>query len=55
VLFVVARRGGRVVAAGRGQIKALKVGARPAPYVSFFIGDPAGADISVEAPPTVLQ
>jgi hypothetical protein len=55
VLYAVARRGGRVVAAGRGLIKKSKVGARPAPYVIFFIGDPAGADVTIQAPPTVLQ
>jgi hypothetical protein len=55
VLFAVARRGGQVVAAGRGLIKKAKAGAKPAPYVIFFIGDPAGADVSIEAPPTVLQ
>jgi len=55
VLFAVARRGGQVVAAGRGLIKKAKAGAKPAPYVIFFIGDPAGADVSLEAPPTVLQ
>jgi hypothetical protein len=55
ILFAVARQGGRIVAAGRGQIKALKVEAKPAPYVIYFIGDPAGADVTIQAPPTVLQ
>jgi hypothetical protein len=55
VLFAVARQGGRVVAAGRGIIKKSKVGARPAPYVIFFIGNPAGGTVTIEAPPTVLQ
>jgi hypothetical protein len=55
VLFAVARSGGRVVAAGRGQIKNLKVRARPGSYNIFFIGDPRGAEITVEAPPTVFQ
>ena len=55
VLFAVARQGGRVVAAGRGLIKKAKVGAKPAPYVIFFIGDPAGADVTIQAPPTVFQ
>jgi hypothetical protein len=54
-LFAVARQGGRVVAAGRGAIKKLKVGARPGNYVIFFIGNPAGADVSVEAPPVNLH
>jgi len=55
ILFAVARQGGRIVAAGRGQIKKLKHGAKPAPYVIYFIGDPTGADVTVEAPPTVLK
>jgi hypothetical protein len=54
-LYAVARQGGRVVAAGRGAIKKLKVGAHPGNYVIFFIGNPAGADVSVEAPPVNLQ
>jgi hypothetical protein len=54
-LYAVARQGGRVVAAGRGAIKKLKVGAHPGNYVIFFFGNPAGADISVEAPPVNLQ
>jgi hypothetical protein len=55
VLFAVARQGGRVVAAGRGLIKKSKVGAKPANYVIFFIGNPDGADVTIDAPPTVLQ
>jgi hypothetical protein len=55
ILFAVARSGGRIVAAGRGQIKALKVGARPANYTIYFIGNPVGADVTIQAPPTVLQ
>lgn len=55
ILFAVARRGGRIVAAGRGQIKALKIEAKPANYTIYFIGNPTGAEVSIEAPPTVLQ
>jgi hypothetical protein len=55
ILFAVARSGGRIVAAGRGQIKALKVDARPANYTIYFIGNPVGADVTIQAPPTVLQ
>jgi hypothetical protein len=54
VLFAVARKGGKVVAAGRGQIKKLKAGRR-AKYTIFFIGNPQGAKIDVTAPPTVLK
>ena len=55
ILFAVGRQGGRIVAAGRGQIKALKVGAKPAPYNIYFIGNPAGADVQIQAPPTTLE
>jgi hypothetical protein len=55
ILFAVARQGGRIVAAGRGQIKALKLDAKPAPYVIYFIGNPVGADVTIQAPPTILQ
>jgi hypothetical protein len=54
VIFAVARRGGRVVAAGRAQINRLKAGRR-ARYTIFFIGDPRGARISLAAPPTSLD
>jgi hypothetical protein len=55
ILFAVARQGSRIVAAGRGQIKALKAGAQPANYTIYFIGNPAGADVTIQAPPTVLH
>jgi hypothetical protein len=50
VLFAVARRGGRVVAAGRGQIARLKPGKR-VHYQAFFIGNAHGAHVAVSAPP----
>jgi len=55
ILFAVARQGGRIVAAGRGQIKALKVSAKPAPYNIYFIGNPVGAEVEIQAPPTTLE
>jgi hypothetical protein len=55
ILYAVARQGGKIVAAGKGQIKALKTSAKPGPYKIYFIGDPSGADVTVEAPPTTLQ
>jgi hypothetical protein len=54
VIFGVARRGHRVVAAGRAQIKKLNPG-RHASYSIFFIGNPTGARIEVSAPPSVLR
>jgi hypothetical protein len=53
-VFCVARRGGRVVAAGRGAIAKLAAGAR-ATYHVFLIGNPRGAQLTVDAPPTVLR
>ena len=53
VLYCVARRGDRIVAAGRGGIPRLKARQKRG-YHIFFIGDPRGAKLSVEAPPTVL-
>ena len=50
VVFAVARRGGRVVAAGRGQIPRLKPGKRVR-YQAFFIGNAHGAHVAVSAPP----
>jgi hypothetical protein len=51
VLHGVARRGSRIVAAGRAQVRRVKPGAR-ARFRMFFIGDPKGAELSISAPPT---
>jgi hypothetical protein len=53
-VFAVAERGGRVVAAGRAGIERLKAGGT-ARFKVFWIGNPAGARVSVFAPPTVLS
>jgi hypothetical protein len=55
ILFAVARQGGRIVAAGRGQIKKLKHTAKPSPYVIYFIGDPTGSGVTIQTPPTTLK
>jgi hypothetical protein len=55
VVYAVARSGGKVVAAGRGQFKNLKAGGNPGDYNIFFIGDPRSAELTVTAPPSVLQ
>lgn len=54
VVYAVARRGGDVVAAGRGQIPRLKPGKTVA-YQVFFIGDPTGGELELAVPPTVLR
>jgi hypothetical protein len=55
VLYAIARRGGEIVAAGRGVIDRLKTNGKPANYHIFFIGNPKGTDVTVTAPPTTLQ
>jgi hypothetical protein len=55
-IFAVARKGAKVVAAGRGIIDVLPAaGARPTRFTVFFIGNPKGAKLSFSAPPTVLE
>ncbi len=51
VIYAVAVKGGRPVAAGRAQVNRLKPGKR-ANYQVFFIGNPRGAHLQVAAPPT---
>lgn len=53
LLYAVARQGGRIVAAGRGAIEPLKSKPKPAPYNVYFIGDPAGAELTVTEFPTL--
>ena len=55
VLYAIARKGGKIVAAGRGLIPKLKVGGKTETYHIFFIGNPTGAEISVIAPPVTLE
>jgi hypothetical protein len=52
-VFIVARKGGRIVAAGRAGIEKIKPG-KPAKFTSFFTGDPKGAKLEIFAPPSVL-
>jgi hypothetical protein len=47
LLFVVARSGGKVVAAGRGAIEHMKASTKPLHYDVFFIGNPAGAKLEL--------
>ena len=42
------------MAAGRGQIKKLKVAPQP-PRRHYFIGDPRGADVTIQTPPTTFE
>jgi hypothetical protein len=54
VIYAVARRGGKVVAAGRAGIERLPAH-KGRDFKVFWIGNPAGAKVSVFAPPTVLE
>jgi hypothetical protein len=53
-IYAVARKGDKVVAAGRGQVDRLKAG-KGAKYQVFFIGNPKGAQLTVSAPPTTFE
>jgi hypothetical protein len=58
VISCVARRGGDILAAGRGIVDRLPPAAdtkKPGRFTVFFIGDPKGAPVTCSAPPTVLS
>lgn len=54
VVYGLARKGSKVVAAGRAIVPLVRAGAK-ARYAIFFIGDPRGAALEVTAPPTTLE
>jgi hypothetical protein len=55
-IFCVARKGTKIVAAGRAILDGLPpAGAKPTRFTVFFIGNPKGAKLSFSAPPTVLE
>ncbi len=53
VVYAVARRAGKIVAAGRAGIPEVAAGATM-PFQVYFIGDPKGAQIETSAPPTTF-
>ncbi len=55
VLYAIARKGGKIVAAGRGMVAKLKADGKPETFHIFFIGNPTSADVSVIAPPVNLK
>lgn len=55
LLYAVARKGGRVVAAGRGAIEHLKPERKALKYTIFFIGDPSGADLKLSEFPALTS
>ncbi len=54
VVFALARRAGRIVAAGRAVLPEVPAGSS-VPFQAFFIGDPRGAQLQASAPATVLR
>jgi hypothetical protein len=55
LIYVVARKGGEVVAAGRGAIEHLKPERKALKYTVFFIGDPSGADLKLSEFPALTK
>jgi lipoprotein-anchoring transpeptidase ErfK/SrfK len=53
IVYALARKDGRVVAAGRAVLASLAPGAA-APFQAFFVGSPSGARLQLSAPPTEL-
>jgi hypothetical protein len=53
VVYAIARRSGKVVAAGRSVLTEVPGGAS-IPFQVFFIGDPRGARVQLSAPPATL-
>lgn len=53
LLYAVASKGGKIVAAGRGAIEPFKAKPKPLPYNIYFIGDPSGAEVKVSQFPTL--
>ncbi len=55
LLYVVARKGGEVVAAGRGALDHLKPEAKKVDYTVFFVGDPSGAELTLSEFPALSK
>lgn len=53
-VYATARRGVKIVAAGRAVIAQVPAGAS-APFQLFFIGNPQGAQLELSVPPTTLR
>jgi hypothetical protein len=53
LLYAVATKGGKVVAAGRGAIEPFKSKPKPVPYNIYFIGDPGGAEVTIAKFPSL--
>jgi hypothetical protein len=51
VIFAVARRAGKIVAAGRSVVPSVPPGTKGTRFTVYFVGDPRGATLSLTAPP----
>jgi hypothetical protein len=54
VIFAVARRGTKIVAAGRAVVPSVKRGRKGVRFTLFLVGDPRGARLSLAAPPVTF-
>lgn len=54
VVYLLAHRAGKLVAAGRAVLAEVKPGAS-VPFQAFFVGNPKGAELEASAPPTTTQ
>lgn len=55
LIYVVARKGNEVVAAGRGAIEHLKPELKKLKYTVFFVGDPTGAELKLSEFPALTS
>lgn len=53
LLYAIARKGGEIVAAGRGAFEHLKPKRKPLNYHVYFLGDAAGAEVEIVQFPTL--
>lgn len=53
LLYAIARKGGEVVAAGRGAFEHLKAERKPLNYHVYFLGDATGAEVEIVQFPTL--
>lgn len=55
LIYVVARRGSEVIAAGRGAIEHLKPDRKKLHYTVFFVGDPSDAELKLSEFPALTK
>jgi hypothetical protein len=55
LFYAIARKGGEIVAAGRGALEHLKAGTKKLYYNIYFIGNPDGAEVTLTDYPTLVE